>query len=112
VFTGKESRLGGNVGGGVMGFSGHWGFKADVRCFRATGSYDNTGTASVASGTTGTTGTSPTPPSGPGPIYAANAGSMSAASAPPPNTATTNIADLALSGLHYWRWNVGIAVRW
>jgi Outer membrane protein beta-barrel domain len=36
----NETRFGGNIGGGLLGFVGHWGFKADVRYFRATGSYD------------------------------------------------------------------------
>jgi len=35
-----------------------------------------------------------------------------AASSTPTNAATTDVADLALSGLHYWRGNVGLAIRW
>jgi len=30
-----DSRLGGNIGGGVMAFMGNWGVRADVRYFRA-----------------------------------------------------------------------------
>jgi hypothetical protein len=117
VFIGDESRVGGNVGGGLMGFSGHWGFKADVRDFRAAGSYNNSGTAAVTSGPGDTGGSTsspaPPPPTGSGPIYATNGTKMSAApGTPTPSAATTNSADLALSGLHYWRGNVGLAIRW
>ena len=30
------SRFGGNIGGGVMGFSGAWGFRGDIRYYRST----------------------------------------------------------------------------
>jgi hypothetical protein len=34
--TADGSRLGGNIGGGVMGFSGAWGFRGDIRYYRST----------------------------------------------------------------------------
>ena len=39
TFDPDDSRLGADIGGGVMAFSGSWGFKADVRYFRASGAY-------------------------------------------------------------------------
>jgi len=34
--TADGSRFGGNIGGGVMGFSGAWGFRGDIRYYRST----------------------------------------------------------------------------
>jgi len=39
----SSSRFGGDIGAGVMGFRGNWGFKADVRYFRTTGAYNSGG---------------------------------------------------------------------
>ncbi len=89
---GNANRFGGDIGGGVMGFVGRWGFKADVRYFRATGSYTPPALSS----------TGPTGPTGPGPY--------GVISTPVPNQ-VTNLAGSALAGLHFWQGNVGIAVR-
>jgi len=35
AFNPDESRFGGNIGAGIMGFAGNWGIRADVRYFRA-----------------------------------------------------------------------------
>jgi hypothetical protein len=65
----NDTQFGGNIGGGVMGFTGSWGFRADVRYFRGFTSNDA--------------------------VDAANP-----------------IADNILSGLDFWRANIGVAVRW
>jgi Outer membrane protein beta-barrel domain len=89
AFDPDDSRFGANVGGGVMAFSGSWGFRADVRYFRASGSY-NANPADYATVT-----------ALPATMTPALTGSSSNA-----------LADAALSGLHFWRANVGLAIRW
>jgi len=89
LFDPDDSRFGANVGAGVMAFSGSWGFKADVRYFRATGSYNPD---SIAYPPTPTLPTTVTP--------AVPASSVNAQ------------AGAVLSGLHFWRANVGLAIRW
>ena len=69
----NQTRGGGDVGFGVMGFAGNVGIRADVRYFRA-----------FTNNTVTTTG----------------------------NTAADAFAQNLLSGLDFWRANVGIAVRW
>jgi len=68
----NQSRVAGNVGGGLMSFAGSWGFRADVRWFRATRRNDIVDGATVQQGL------------------------------------TKNL----LSGLDFWRANVGVAFRW
>lgn len=69
----NQTRGGGDVGFGVMGFAGNVGIRADVRYFRA-----------FTNNTVTTTG----------------------------NTAADAFAQNLLSGLDFWRANIGIAVRW
>jgi hypothetical protein len=123
----NETRFGGNIGGGLMGFVGHWGFKADIRYFRATGSYDS-GSSDMTGGPDNPTG--PPLPGYPatvsgrritGTATGATAGTpgtpgMTSETAPAIGTAditpgSISIAGAALSGLHFWRANVGVAVR-
>ncbi len=106
-----DTRFGGDVGGGLMAFAGNWGFKADVRYLRATGTY-NTGAYTAPANPA-----QPSPtPTGPYGIAPAGAGTTSvtppASGATPPNAAATSLAGAALSGLHFWRANVGLALRW
>jgi hypothetical protein len=105
-----STRFGGDVGGGVMAFAGRWGFKADVRYLRATGTYNTVSTPANPAQPT------PTPAPGPYGILASGAGTAStmpaALATPPPSAAATSFADAALAGLHFWRANVGVAVRW
>ena len=92
AFDADDSRFGANVGGGVMGFSGSWGFKADLRYFRATGAYDST--APIA-------------------VYPAPLTTMpSTLTSTLTDTSANALANAALSGLHFWRANVGVAIRW
>jgi hypothetical protein len=110
AFTPNDTRFGGDVGGGVMAFSGNWGFKADVRYLRATGTY-NSGISTTASPT------QPNPTPAPGPYGISTNGAGATAVMPPsvptpPNAAATSLAGAALSGLHFWRANVGVALRW
>jgi len=69
----NQTRGGGDVGVGVMGFAGNVGIRADVRYFRA-----------FTNNTVATTGSS----------------------------AADVFAQNLLSGLDFWRANVGIAIRW
>ena len=69
----NQTRGGGDIGVGVMGFAGNVGIRADVRYFRA-----------FTNNTVTTTG----------------------------NTAADAFAQNLLSGLDFWRANIGIAVRW
>jgi hypothetical protein len=115
-----STRFGGDIGGGLMGFLGNWGFKADLQYFRAAGSYQTSAgqysTVTVTGTTTGTTpsnsttpgtGTTPTPAPTPAPVgpYVANdTGGMT--------SSPSSLADTVLSGLHFWRANIGVALRW
>lgn len=69
----NQMRCGGNVGAGVMGFSGNVGIRGDIRYYRAFYNSD-------VSTDTGT----------PADVF----------------------AQTLLSGLDYWKANIGIAVRW
>ncbi|HEV3141667.1 MAG TPA: hypothetical protein VGY57_14180 [Vicinamibacterales bacterium] len=89
-FNPDDSRFGANIGGGVMAFSGSWGFKADVRYFRAAGSYNATPAT-----------------------YTPTLATMPSTLAPTlTDTSANALANAALSGLHFWRANVGVAIRW
>ena len=71
--TADGSRFGGNFGGGVMGFSGRWGFRGDIRYYKT--SVDNN---------VNVIGTTP----------------------------ESIFAQDVLSGLAFWKANVGVAFRW
>jgi hypothetical protein len=118
----NDTRFGGNVGGGFMVFSGRIGLKADVRYYRASGSYNTSvpaaGAGSAGTGTGGSTSPSPVP--GPGP-YGSQTIQSNGVSGPTTfetlpagyDVATANsLPSAALSGLHFWRTNVGLALRW
>lgn len=106
----NATRFGSDVGGGLLAFSGRWGFKADVRYLRATGTYS---TSSMPANPA-----QPSPTSPPGPYGMTTIGTGAPSTAPiasaitPPIAATTSPAGAALAGLHFWRANVGVAVRW
>lgn len=127
LFNTDATRFGGNVGAGLMGFLGNWGFKADVRYLRAAGQYSNASTTGTTptpgGGTTPTPGTGTTPapgapaptPGGPSPFPYSTTNAIVGAT-----TSQTAIddprasafANNVLSGLAFWRANVGVAVRW
>jgi hypothetical protein len=71
--TANQTRGGGDIGFGVLGFAGNVGIRGDVRYFRA-----------FTNNTVTTTG----------------------------STASDVFAQSLLSGLDFWRANIGIAVRW
>jgi outer membrane protein with beta-barrel domain len=68
---GDETRFGGDVGGGAMGYAGHIGFRGDIRYFKT--SVDNNPTAATPEG---------------------------------------QVTQAVLSGLAFWRANIGVAFRW
>jgi hypothetical protein len=119
----NATRFGGDLGAGVLGFVEHVGFKADVRYFRTTGKYSNatyvtpnsTGSPSATPVPSPSPTPSPTPgpsptPTPPGPYLHALDASTSAATAD--TSAAAALASSTLSGLHFWRANVGVAFRW
>jgi hypothetical protein len=118
------TKFGGNVGGGLMGFVGNWGFKADVRYYRAEGAYQTSvssvtpspspspspSTPSPSPSPTPSPSPSPTPAPTPGPYSIA--GSGTAQYVPPEGVTSKQLVDTALSGLAFWRANIGVAFRW
>jgi len=104
----SSSRFGGDIGAGVMGFRGNWGFKADVRYFRTTGAYNSGGATSSSPVTTPTPSPSTTPTPSPGP-YAAR---LPASAAVSPGTDAGSLGNNLLAGLAFWRANIGVAFRW
>jgi hypothetical protein len=114
TFNPDATRFGGDIGGGVMGFLGNWGFKADLQYFRTTGQYQTSASQPVVttggttvSGTTtpGTTtpGTGGNPPTT-GPYVARDTTTSS--------SSPSSLSDAVLAGLHFWRANIGVALRW
>ena len=71
--TSSQTKFGGDIGAGLMGFAGNFGLRADVRYYKAF-----TDNQAITSATT------------------------------PADTVTLT----QLSGLSFWRANVGVAVRW
>jgi hypothetical protein len=67
----SESRFGTNFGGGLMAFAGHFGFRTDIRFYRA-----------------------------------------SSDDAPLEDTSAGTFTRQVLSGLDFWRANLGLALRW
>src|SRR5437899_199691 len=93
-----DTRFGGDIGGGVLGFSGNWGFKADVRYFRAAGTYNTTSGSAVS-----TSPTTTTPAPGPYGMSTMAVGAATTATSPAvaDTSSTTSLASAVLSGLHF-----------
>ena len=115
------TRFGADIGGGLMGFMGNWGFKADLQYFRAAGQYQTSVTQvnattgiTVSGSTTPTTGTSPSPSTGTNPPPPTGVGPYAARdiSGTTTSSSSSSLADTVLSGLHFWRANIGVALRW
>lgn len=115
------TKFGGNIGGGVMGFAGSWGFKADVRYYRAAGAYQTSlsnftpapspSTPTPSPSPSPSPSPTPTPSPTPGPYVVA--GSPTAQDAPAAGTVSSKeLVDTVLSGLAFWRANIGVAFRW
>ena len=122
TFDEMKTRFGGTIGGGAMVFLGPWGFKAGLEYYRATGSYSTayaappSGSSTSPSASPGSPTPSPTPSPNPGP-YIRGMNPARAATAPVVvnglDAATAaSLTDSALSGLHYWRGNAGVVLRW
>jgi len=59
TFAADDTRGGGNIGAGLMGFVGNWGIRGDVRYFRAfTGSNNSNVASTTGTGSAATTSTS------------------------------------------------------
>jgi hypothetical protein len=104
-----------------MGFMGNWGFKADLQYFRAAGQYQTSVTQvnattgiTVSGSTTPTTGTSPSPSTGTNPPPPTGVGPYAARdiSGTTTSSSSSSLADTVLAGLHFWRANIGVALRW
>src|SRR5262245_24744242 len=106
----NDTKFGGNVGGGVMGFAGNWGFKADVRYYRAAGAYQTSVASVTPSPSAPSSPTSPSPAPAPGPY--AMPGAATAAQVGSEAVTSKELVDSALSGLAFWRSNFGIAFGW
>jgi hypothetical protein len=115
------TKFGGNIGGGLMGFIGSWGFKGDVRYYRASGPYQTsvsgvTPSPSPSPSSPSTPGApSPTPQPQPGPYLTPGASQVvpgAAQEAPAEGVTSKQLVDTVLSGLAFWRANVGVAFRW
>src|SRR5262249_38522982 len=111
------TKFGGNVGGGVMAFAGKVGFKADVRYYRAAGAYQTSVSNVTPVASPSPTSPSPTPsptpspaPPPPGPYVVP--GAATSQIAPEAGVTSKQLVDSALSGLAFWRANVGVAFRW
>jgi len=116
----NSSRFGGDVGAGLMGFRGNWGFKADVRYFRATGAYNSGGalntqsipTPSPSSVTPPASSPSPTPSPAPAPAPGGPYAARLPNAAVSPGTDAGALGNNLLAGLAFWRANIGVAFRW
>jgi hypothetical protein len=73
TISASDSRLGSNIGGGIMAFAGRWGVRADVRHYAATSSNDVVLVGGASPG---------------------------------------DLTSGLLSGLEFWRTDVGVAYRW
>lgn len=105
----NATKAGGNVGAGLMGFAGNWGFKADVRYFRAAGAYQTTTSGTIPSSSTSTSTSSPTPSPSPSPGPYLTSGATQTAGS---EVTSKELVNSALSGLAFWRANFGVALRW
>jgi hypothetical protein len=109
TFSPDATRFGGDIGGGVMGFMGNWGFKADFQYFRSAGQYQTSAGQTVV--TTGGTTTSATTTPGAG-ANPPTTGPYVARDTTTSSSSPSSLSDAVLSGLHFWRANIGVALRW
>jgi hypothetical protein len=109
TFNPDATRFGGDIGGGVMGFMGNWGFKADLQYFRTAGQYQTSADQTVVTTGGTTVSGSTTPGAGANPP---TAGPYVARDTTTSSSAPSSLSDAVLSGLHFWRANIGVALRW
>ncbi|MCC7415663.1 MAG: outer membrane beta-barrel protein [Acidobacteria bacterium] len=79
---GNDTQFGGDIGAGLMAFRGNWGIRGDVRYFRAAENSDAGNLSDISS------------------LLTTN------------DTADATPATATLSGLSFWRANIGLAFRW
>jgi hypothetical protein len=100
--AGDENSFAGNIGLGLMTFAGNWGFRGDVRYFRAFGTLADNQFANAAGAGAAAGGGVGTQVVG-GPDAPPNGAAITAITADDVNL---------LDGLGFWRANIGIAYRW
>jgi opacity protein-like surface antigen len=91
----SQTRFGTDVGAGVFAFAGRWGFRADVRWYKATSSSDTIDNLTANNINLAGTG-----------VTAIGAGTIGN------GAAADNLTRAFLSGLDFWRGNIGLAFRW
>jgi hypothetical protein len=127
TFNEMKTRFGANIGGGAIMMLGPLGFRAGLEYYRATGAYNTAYVAPTASSTSSSSPPAPNPSPNPSPSPSPNPSptpgpyvspAMSSTPAQPVvinglDAATAGtLTGSALSGLHYWRGNAGLVVRW
>lgn len=113
TFSPDATRFGGDIGGGGMGFMGNWGFKADLEYLRTAGQYQTSvGQTVVTTGGTTASGTTTSSITTPGATTPPTAGPYVARDTATSSSSPSSLSDAVLSGLHFWRADIGVALRW
>jgi len=94
----SQTQFGTDIGAGLAGFAGgHWGFRADIRWYKATSSSDTIDNSTVAIVN---------------PLATTSAVVVTPISALGNGTGADSLTKAFLSGLDFWRGNIGLAFRW
>ena len=115
TFNPDATRFGGDIGGGLMGFMGNWGVKADLQYFRTAGQYQTSVSQALVPTSGGTTVSGTTTPGTTTPGAGGNpptTGPHVARDTTTSSSSSSGLSDAVLSGLHFWRADIGVAFRW
>ena len=115
TFSPDATRFGGDIGGGLMGFMGNWGVKADLQYFRTAGQYQTPASPALVTTRGGTTVSGTTTPGTTTPGAGGNpptAGPYVARDTTTSGGSPSSLSDAVLAGLHFWRADIGVAFRW
>ena len=91
-----QSEFGYDLGAGTAAFAGHWGFRFDVRWYKASSSLDTTDQLTI---------------NNINPI-GSRLTTIGDGTATGNGTAANNLTKAFVSGLDFWRANIGLAFRW